>query len=338
MRHGGRKIAKPFLATALFIAAAAYAQEFKIRAKVDLVVVPVTVKGAGGTLVTSLRKEDFVVLENGRQQTVTNFTTDPVPLSAAVVVDTGLPTESLSKVQQTFPALAGAFSQFDEVALYRYDKFVAKVLDFSTDAERVKTSMNTLREVKPRTVNDSNLPRGPFSTPGPVINGAPVVPPGQVGVVITSAPKITNVLNDAIFEAASDLAKRERNRRKIVLVISDGQNNGNDHSFDETTKSLLQTGVQVYAVGLDQPFPYNKTSVLDDYAKTTGGDAYFVNSIQSIERSYASATEEARNQYVLGYVSNNEVLGPGPVFRGIQVRIAGNNLKTLHRKGYYQYP
>src|SRR5439155_10672552 len=199
MRHGGRKIAKPFLATALFIAAAAYAQEFKIRAKVDLVVVPVTVKGAGGTLVTSLRKEDFVVLENGRQQTVTNFTTDPVPLSAAVVVDTGLPTESLSKVQQTFPALAGAFSQFDEVALYRYDKFVAKVLDFSTDAERVKTSMNTLREVKPRTVNDSNLPRGPFSTPGPVINGAPVVPPGQVGVVITSAPKITNVLNDAIF-------------------------------------------------------------------------------------------------------------------------------------------
>ncbi len=171
-----------------------------------------------------------------------------------------------------------------------------------------------------------------------MINGAPVVPPGQVGVVITSPPKITNVLNDAIFEAAADLAKRERNRRKIVLVISDGQNNGNDHSFDDTAKSLLQSGVQVYAVGLDQPFPYNKTSVLDDYAKTTGGDTYFVNSIQSIERSYASATEEARNQYVLGYVSNNEVLGPGPVFRDIQVKIAGNNLKTLHRKGYYQYP
>jgi len=338
MRRGARKIAKLLLAAALFIAVAAHAQEFKIRAKVDLVVVPVTVKGTGDTLVTSLRQQDFVVLEDGHQQTITNFTTDPVPLSAAVVVDTGLPPESLSKVQKTFPALAGAFSQFDEVALYRYDKFVAKVLDFSADAERVTTAMNTLREVKPRAVNDSNLPRGPFSIPGPVINGAPVVPPGQVGVVITSPPKITNVLNDAIFEAAADLAKRERNRRKIVLVISDGQNNGNDHSFDDTAKSLLQSGVQVYAVGLDQPFPYNKTSVLDDYAKTTGGDTYFVNSIQSIERSYASATEEARNQYVLGYVSNNEVLGPGPVFRDIQVKIAGNNLKTLHRKGYYQYP
>ncbi|HYR44635.1 MAG TPA: VWA domain-containing protein, partial [Terriglobia bacterium] len=160
----------------------------------------------------------------------------------------------------------------------------------------------------------------------------------QVGVVITSPPKISNVLNDAIFTAASDLAKREHNRRKIVLVVSDGLNNGNDHSLDETTKSLLQMGVQVYAVGVDQPFPYNKTSVLVDFAKTTGGDAYFVNSIQSIERSYAAATDEARNQYMLGYVSNREVPGDGPVFRDIQVKIAGNNFKTLHRKGYYQYP
>jgi len=192
--------------------------------------------------------------------------------------------------------------------------------------------------VKPRTATDGTLARGPFSIPGPVINGAPVVPPGQVGVIITSPPKISNVLNDAIFTAASDLAMREHNRRKIVLVVSDGQNNGNDHSFDETAKSLLEMGVQVYAVGLDQPFPYSKTSVLDDYAKTTGGDVYFVNSIQSIEKSYAAATDEARNQYVLGYISNNELAGAGPVFRDIQVKIAGNNVKTLHRKGYYQYP
>ena len=346
MRRGAKRISvitKLLLVAVLFLIAAAYAQEreqdYKIRAKVDLVEVPVTVKSSADKLVAGLTKNDFVVLEDGRPQTVANFTVDPVPLSAAVVVDTGLPPETLSKIQKTFSALTGAFSQFDEVALYRYDKFVAKMLDFSAaDADKVQVTMNTLRDVKPRNTNDSNLPRGPFSTPGPVINGAPVVPPGQVGVIITSPPKITNVLNDAIFTAAADLAKRERNRRKIVLVISDGQNNGNDHSLDETTRSLLQTGIQVYAVGLDQPFPYNKTSVLDEYAKTTGGDTYFVNSIQSIERSYALATEEARNQYVLGYVSNNELAGPGPIFREIQVKIAGNTSKTLHRKGYYQYP
>ena len=65
---------------------------------------------------------------------------------------------------------------------------------------------------------------------------------------------------------------------------------------------------------------------------------YFVNSIKALEASYDDATEEARNQYVLAYISNNEVQGEGPVFRDIQVKIAGSNMKTLYRKGYYQYP
>ena len=328
-----------FLWLALLLAALpASAQDYKIRAKVDLVVVPVTVKGQGDRLVTGLKKDDFIILEDGRRQAIANFTDDPVPLSAAVVVDTGLAAASLSKVQQTFSALAGAFSEFDEVAIYRYDKFVTKVLDFSGDSERVETAMKTLRDVKPTAAKQANPPGGPFSIPGPVINGAPVVPPGQVGVIVTSPPKASNVLHDAIFTAASDLAKRERSRRKIVLVISDGENSGSSHSFDDTAKSLLETGVQVYAVGLDQPFPFRKFSVLDDYAKATGGDVYFARSIQNIEKAYATATEEARNQYIIGYISNNELAGPGPVFRDIQVQVAAANLKTLHRKGYYQYP
>jgi VWFA-related protein len=335
------RLLKLLLVAALFLAAAAYGQDeqYRIRAKVDLVVVPVTVKGGGDKLITNLKKEDFILLEDGRQQTITNFTVDPVPLSAAVVVDTGLAYDELAKVQKTFPALVGAFSPFDEVAVYKYDKFVTKVLDFSANTEIIQTAVDKLRDVQPRTVTpDPGVARGPFSTPGPVINGAPAVPPGNLGIVSPLPPKPSYVLNDAIFAAASDLAKRERNRRKMVLIISDGQNAGNDHSFDETTKNLLETGIEVYGVGLDQPFPYNLKSVLDDYAKTTGGDAYFVNSIQAIERSYADATEQARNQYVLAYVSNNEVQGQGPIFRDIQVKIAGSNFKTIFRKGYYQYP
>jgi len=323
---------------ALLTAVVASAQDYKIRAKIDLVVVPVTVKGSNEKLVTGLQMEDFVILEDGRRQTISNFSTDPIPLSAAVVIDTGLSAGSLSKIQKTFPALAGAFSEFDEIAVYRYDKFVTKVLDFSQNAERIETAMNTLRDIKPDAPFQENPGRGPFSIPGPVINGAAVVPPGQVGVIVTNPPKASKVLDDAIFAAAADLGSRERNRRKIVLVISDGESTGNDHSFDETTQSLLEKGVEVYAIGLDQPFPYKELSVLQQYAKSTGGDVYFVNSLQNIESSYSTVTEEARNQYILGYVSNNEVVGTGPVFRSIEVEVAGGNLKTRHRKGYYQYP
>jgi VWFA-related protein len=313
------------------------AQDYKIRAKVDLVVVPVTVKGSGDKLITGLNKDDFIIIEDGRPQTITNFTIDPVPLSAAVIVETGLAAGSLAKVKKSFPALAGAFSEYDEVAVYRYDKFVTKVSDFSNDIEHVQTAMNTLRDIKPDAMRPSTALGGPFSIPGPIVNGAPVVPPGQLGVIITQPPKSSKVLHDAIFVAAADLAKRERDRRKIVLVISDGDTTGSSRSFDETARSLIETGTQVYAVGLDQPFPYKKLSVLDDYAKATGGDVFFEGSIQNIERSYSLATEEARNQYILGYISDNEVLGLGPVFRDITVQVAGN-LKTLHRKGYYQYP
>lgn len=327
----------------LLFAAAALGQDqnYKIRAKIDLVVVPVTVKGSGNKLITGLKRDDFVLLEDGTRQTISNFSIDPVPLSAAVVVETGLAAASLSKVQQTFSALAGSFSEYDEVAVYRYDKFVTKILDFSNKGEQFETAMKTMRELKPdpNTGVGSN-PRGPFSNAGPVINGTPVLPPGQAnpGGVIISPPKESKVLNDAIFAAAADLSKRERSRRKMVLVISDGDTTGSDHSFDDAKNILLQFGVQVYAVGLDQPFPFKKVSVLDDYAKATGGDVYFVGSIKNIEKSYMTATEEARNQYLISYVSNNELSGPGPVFRDIEIQVASGNFKTLHRKGYYQYP
>ena len=338
MHPRARKTIKLSVLTLLLLVLSGYAQDFQIRTRVDLVVVPVTVKGSGDRLITDLTRDDFVVYEDGRKQTITNFTTDPVPLSAAVLVDTGLTPGSLSKVQQTFPALAGAFSDFDEVAVYRFDKFVAKVLDFSRDSAVVETAMKTLREVQPDTDTYPTSSRGPFSTPGPVINGAPVIPPGQIGVIVTSPPKKTKVLNDAIFAAASDLAKRDRERRKIVLVITDGSTTGSDHSFDETVRRLLDTGIQVYAIGLEQTFFTRKFSILDDYAKTTGGDAYFANSVPNIEKFYARAAEQARNQYVLGYISNNEVPGTTPKFRDIQVRLARAGLETRHRKGYYQYP
>lgn len=337
MRPGIRTVAKPLLLVILLSAFTAYGQDYKIRAKVDLVVVPVTVKGSGDRLITGLTKNDFVILEDGRRQTITNFTIDPVPLSAAVILDTGLPAASLSKVQQTFTALAGAFSEFDEVAVYRYDNYVTKILDFSKDSVMVEAAIKTLSNAAP----DSNVAansRGPFSNPGPVINGAPVIQPGQAGVITTSPPANIKVLNDAIFTAAVDLSKRERSRRKIILIVSDGENKGSDHEFDETAHTLLETGIQVYAIGLDRPPLFRKFSALDNYAKGTGGDTFYVNSVQKIENAYFNATEEARNQYILGYLSNNEIVGAGPVFRDIEVKLARGGFETRHRKGYYQYP
>lgn len=322
------------LITLAFVSPGARAQDFQIRTRVDLVVVPVAVKGSGDRLITGLTKEDFIVLEDGRRQTITNFTIDPVPLSAAILVDTGLSSGSLSKVQESFTALAEAFSDFDEVAVYRFDNDVSRILDFSNDRLVVETAMKTLKDIKPS--NPPTASGGPFSTPGPVINGVPVAPSAQVGARIP--PKNFKVLHDAIFAAASDLVKRETSRRRMVLVISDGGTAGSDHSFDETVGRLLDTGIQVYAIGMDTSFFTRRFSVLDSYAKTTGGDAFFLNSLNALEAAYGKAAEQARNQYILAYVSNNRVAGKEPVFREIDVKLARADLEILHRKGYYQHP
>jgi VWFA-related protein len=322
----------------LVLVLTASAQDFQIRTRVDLVVVPVTVRASGDKLVNGLKKEDFIVFEDGRRQTVTNFTSDPVPLSAAIVLDTGLAAEALEKVQQTFPALAGAFSEFDEVAAYRFDKDVVKLIDFTKNQEALQSALNPVRNIKPDTPQ-SMLRGGPFSTIGPVINGAAVIPPGQVGVIVTQVQEKITVLNDALYAAASDLEKRERDRRKIVLIVSDGLSHGSTHTFEETLNSLLDSGVEVYAVTLDQTVLTRKFTTLSDYAKSTGGDSYYVgSSVQSIESGYARAAEQARNQYVLGYISGNTPVGREPVFRKIEVKLAGADYATLHRSGYYQYP
>jgi VWFA-related protein len=348
MRRKIRTSIKLALLSLLLVAVASLAQDsqYKIRAKVDLVVVPVTVKGSGDKLVSGLKKDDFVVLEDGKRQDISSFSVDPVPLSAVVVVDTGVSFDALSRVQNTFSALAGAFSAFDEVEVYRFDKFVTKLLDFSDNPEKIETALKTIREIKPdaNAALAINAP-GPFSIPGPVINGYPVLPPAQAsapptqtGILVTPNSQPSKVLHDAMYEAATELGKREKTRRKIVLVISDGVVSGSEHSFDEASKALLSIGAEVYAVGVSQPFPFKKVSVLDDYAKNTGGDVFFVGSKAHMERAFMVATEEARNQYVLGYISNNEIQGAGPVFRIITVQIPDKDLHTLHRKGYYQYP
>ena len=299
----GQRIA---IVSLLVLVLTASAQDFQIRTRVDLVVVPVTVKASGDKLINGLQKEDFIVFEDGRRQTITNFTSDPVPLSAAVVLDTGLAAESLSKVQQTFPALAGAFSEFDEVAVYRFDKDVVKLIDFTKDQEALQSALNHGSRISNRDTPQSMLRGGPFSTIGPVINGAPVIPPGQLGVIVTQVPEKIKVLNDALYAAASDLAKRERDRRKIVLVVSDGLSNGSTHSFEETLNSLARSGVEVYAVTLDQTVPYTKIHVAQRLRKEYRWRfllrwVY----VQSIETGYARAAEQARNQYVLGYISRN---------------------------------
>jgi VWFA-related protein len=322
------------LALLAFCCSAFAAQDVQIRSRVELVLVPVTVKTAEGALATGLTREAFTVKEAGKTQTLTSFSIDPTPISATILIDTGITEVSLTRVKTSLPALLGAFAANDEIAIYRFEKSVEKIIDFTADQARISTAVEKLNSIKPPS---SIMESSPFSHPVPLINGLPVIP-GVQSVGRTTAPP-TKVLHDAVFQAAEDLAAREIGRRKIVLLISDGKNHNSIHSYEAALERLLTSEVQVFSIGVDTTVYQRLRSALGSYGKDTGGDAWFPESQSDIEECYSLSTDNARNQYVLGYVSSNKRPAAGkPVFREIKVQVSVKNGGIRHKRGYYQAP
>ncbi len=330
MRHHTRTIA---FVLASFSCSVLAAQDVQIRSRVELVLVPVTVKGPQGTPVAGLTKDAFSVKEAGKAQTITSFSIDPVPISAAIVLDTGVSETALTRVKTSFPALLGAFAEDDEIGVYRFDKSVEKISDFTADRARLQAALETLNQA---TSSSSTLAGGPFASPGPVINGVPVIPGVQSAGRTAATP--TKVLNDALFQAAEDLSARDSDRRKIVILISDGQNHNSTHSYDTALERLLMHEVQVFSIGVDTTVFQRLRSALSSYAKDTGGEAWFPESQAGIESCYSISTDGARNQYVLGYLSSNQRPAAKPVFREIKVQVSAKNVSIRHKRGYYQAP
>src|SRR5262249_41938178 len=222
-------------------------EDFVIRVPVNLVVVPVTVKDSGGRLIEGLLKKDFTVLEDGVEQRLTLFTSDPFPLSVAIVVDANLPADSMKKINETLPALAGAFSEFDEVSLFTYGSSVEKNLELQAVTENLSRQ---LKRIKPKGREGATLVNTGPLTAGPTVNNRPL-DPSKPGSMRTIQPREFYVLNDAILAAATEVSRRERGRRKVIFVISDGREQGSNASYEEVLKVLLSNEISVYAIGVD---------------------------------------------------------------------------------------
>src|SRR6202140_268520 len=147
-------------------------------------------------------------------------------------------------------------------------------------------------------------------TNGPRVNTAQPPGPAKVPTEVNGHPN-TKHINDAIYAAAEQLQDRPRERRKIIFLISDGQNaKNNTHSYNETLKLLLSNDISVYAVGvgeanLNRGVTFLGNNILGKYAHSTGGDIYYAPTRDELETLYARISEQARNQYTLAYNGGN---------------------------------
>jgi VWFA-related protein len=335
-----------------------------LRRQVNFVEVPVTVKDAKGQLVSGLQKSDFQVYEEGQLQQISFFTADPLPMSVAILVDVGVPDVEISKVQSTLTAMIGAFSAFDEVAVYQFSNTVSRMSDYQTVGDFTGYPLHaTLEQLKKLTGATGGVPvtSGPMQV-GPTVSGAPVnTRTGEISTVPATTGTINSrqtsrVLNDAIMAAVRDLAQRPRERRKILFVLSDGTEFGSQARDDEVLRALLSYPISVFAVGIgkaDLPvyreLGKNRVSTsnvanvlpslglgraLPRYAQATGGEVFPAYDQMAIERAYNEASEQARYRYTLGYHSPR----PAPGYHAIEVRVDRPGLRVLARQGYYPTP
>jgi VWFA-related protein len=321
---------------------------FKMSFAVNFVQIPVTVKDRSGQLVAGLTSNDFRVYEDGELQQLKFFTSDGFPLSAAVVVATDLPATTMKKVNETLPALIGAFSEFDEVALYRYGHTVQQVAGFTGATSMPTAALNRIK--RPGREGGPPMTGGPFGG-GPSINGHPVNDPNANGGMagdVQTPPREFYVLNDAILRAAQDLSKRDKARRRIVFVISDGRELGSTAGYDEVKRILQANNISVYGVGVDTAaIPiYDKLNrvrvpgfgtgnILPRYVSDTGGNMLAEFDRQGIEKAYAEITDTARNQYTLGYTTRATL---ATNCRTIDVRVLRPNLQVIAKPGYCPLP
>jgi len=345
MRRKTRLIA---LVTILLSLTLAESLRSQIRARVELVVVPVSVRDASGRLVTGLTKDDFIVTEDGVRQNIANFSLEPAPLSAAIIIDDGMGANALKRVAPLIDVLTSGFSPNDEMIAFRYDHFVWKLSDFTTDHSVIQKSFSDLAKIAET--------RPPEGEPGEPLTAAPAWLRSIAGTITLGsigAPKpipsgadrpkqvkTSRVLHNAVYEAANALKVRPESFRKMILLISDGQvaGSGNTQPIEKNVDLLLQQRIQVYSVATDYALREGGLGILSVYGKATGGDVYGGGSTRDMESAFLKITEQARNQYVLSYVSTNEPKGLQGVRREINVKTRNSDQTVTHRKSYIQIP
>jgi len=202
------------LSAVAVVAASVTAQSpdsFKFRSGVELVNVTATVTDDTGRFVSGLEKEDFTIYDDGARQEVTYFSNDRVPVSLGILLDT-----SGSMTSDKLATAKAAISRFIFDLLDKDDELF--FMEFSNHP-RLAQQWTKDRRVISRAVERAAASGG-------------------------------TAMYDAIADAIP-LAGAGENRKKAILVISDGNDSNSNTSVGELRQLIRESEVLVYALGVD---------------------------------------------------------------------------------------
>ena len=280
------------------------ADEQPIRVDVNVVNVLCTVSDKRGALVTDLRKEDFEIRENGRKQEIRYFARDTdLPLTIAMLMDVS------GSVRQAIEAEREAAGRFfdavirptDHALLLGFSSTLVLWQDFTSSTVRLRTALAQLHAIPFR-----GLPAEGQAMPG-------------------------TLLYDAVYQTAKGKMNGVPGR-KLMLIVSDGLDNGSRMHLEEALQGVQETNTIVYGICYDQKF--FGCEFLKGLAEPTGGRMFDAGKKRtSLGEIYQTIEDELRSQYAIGYVPTNQERDGK--FRKLAVKVNSAGLKVSVRRGYY---
>jgi VWFA-related protein len=271
-----------------------------ISVNVDLVNVLFTVADKKGKFVTNLRKEDFKVYEDDKAQSISRFSSETnLPLTIALLVDTSGSIRDKLKFEEE------AAIEFFYSTLQR-GKDKALVISFDSGVELLQDFTDDPEKL---------------------------------------ADKIRKIragggtsLYDAIYLAVNEKLADQGGRR-VVILITDGDDNSSRVSLTETLEVAQQNTVTIYSISTNSTAFFGSKDqergdkTLKKFSEETGGKAFFPLKIEDLASSFLDIHDELRAQYQIGYTPTNGKMDG--TFRRIRVDVTDKRYKARHRSGYY---
>ncbi len=269
---------------------------------IKLVTVLATVTNRQGEIVRDLTKDDFLLLEDKRPQSIRYFSRESdLPLTLGLMVDT-----SMSQ-RRVLDAERGASHRFIETVLRpKQDQVFLMQFDFRIFLRQPLT--NSLRQLS------DSLPYVDTPTMRQL--------QAQTGG--------GTLLYDAIVTASQDIMAK-RTGRKALILLTDGEDYGSEATVAEAIDSAQRSDTLIYSILFaDQG---NGSGPLQRMARETGGGFFAVSKKTNIDQIYAAIQEELRSQYSLAYVSDKPV--GASEFRHIQLTTHQKGLIVQSRDRYF---
>src|SRR6202162_352220 len=146
-------------------------------------------------------------------------------------------------------------------------------------------------------------------------------------------------LYDALVASAEHLKRYARLEKKVLFVVTDGEDNASNETLEQAVKQLQEeNGPSVYAIGIlgDEEHPKRAKRALEIIAQRTGGIAFFPKTLDEVDEISRTVARDIRNQYTIGYKPTNPRGNGG--FRQIRVdaKAKGHSkLMVRTKSGYY---